>query len=102
MVNSKAKLLNIKGIIKPTRGKIFLTLFLLLLIFIISRFVCRSHVDPGFYLDPSPFFDPSPRIRLCQYLYRTSWLVTVVVLYFISSIAVQQYGGKKINAKSKS
>ena len=90
----------IRTFLKPTKGKIFLTFFLLFLMFIISRLACFGVVDPGFYLDPpSPYFDPSPRLRLCKYLYGINWLVAAVILYFIISFVIQVDRGKKVNAK---
>lgn len=92
--------IKIKKLLKPTKGKVFLTLFLFLLIFFGSRLFCPA--DPGFYLDPSPYFDPSPRLQLCQYLYGINWITTILVLYLISSMVIHLLRGRKINGESKS
>ena len=88
--------LKIKNFLKPTKGKFFLTLFLLLLIFFGSRLVCEPYPDPYFYMEFSPNFNFSPRLRLCRSLFGINWLVAVVALYLTSSVILMLAKREKV------
>lgn len=92
MQSSKSQL-QIKIFLKPNKGKVFLTLFLFLLIFFGSLLICPP--DPYFYLDPDPL------TRLCQNLSRINWITIILVLYLISSMVIHLLNGREINAKSE-